>query len=178
MPALAIAEGLRQRRPELEPVLVGAERGLEATLLPSRGVRYHLLSVEPLYRRQWWKNLRWPLLALRVRRQVNQLLDSERPLAVLGTGGYASGPVVWYAAQRGIPTAIQEQNAFPGFATRRLSSRVRQVYLGIPEARERLKLGPQTQVFDTGNPITHPIPAAVKQPQRDSGSSPASRSCW
>jgi UDP-N-acetylglucosamine--N-acetylmuramyl-(pentapeptide) pyrophosphoryl-undecaprenol N-acetylglucosamine transferase len=90
---------------------------------------------------------------------VNDLLDQERPLVVLGTGGYASGPCVWFAARRGIPTAIQEQNAFPGIATRRLSSRVRQIYLGLPEARERLKLGPQTDVFDTGNPIVPPDPA-------------------
>ncbi len=82
------------------------------------------------------------------------------PLAVLGTGGYASAPVVWLAARRGIPTAIQEQNAFPGFATRRLAGRVRHVYLGLPEARARLTAGPQTAVFDTGNPITPPDPSA------------------
>jgi UDP-N-acetylglucosamine--N-acetylmuramyl-(pentapeptide) pyrophosphoryl-undecaprenol N-acetylglucosamine transferase len=84
------------------------------------------------------------------------VFQEERPVAVLGTGGYASGPVVWWGTRRGVPTAIQEQNAYPGLATRWLSRRVRHVYLGLPEARRLLRFGPQTQVFDTGNPITPP----------------------
>lgn len=159
MPALAIAEELRRKRPELEPVLLGAQRGLEATLLPQRTFRYHLLPVEPIYRRQWWKNIRWPLIALNLRRELIRLFETEQPIAVIGTGGYASGPCVWFAARRGIPTAIQEQNAFPGIATRQLSRMVRHVYLGLPEARARLKLGRETQVFDTGNPIIPPDPS-------------------
>jgi UDP-N-acetylglucosamine--N-acetylmuramyl-(pentapeptide) pyrophosphoryl-undecaprenol N-acetylglucosamine transferase len=156
MPALAIADGLRRRRPELDAVLVGAERGIEATLLPQRDFRFHLLPFEPIYRREWWRNLRWPLIALDLLRRLDRLFESERPVLVLGTGGYASGPTVWSAARRGLPTAIQEQNAFPGFATRRLSRRVRHVYLGLPEARGALTPGPHTEIFDTGNPITPP----------------------
>ncbi|MEO8031053.1 MAG: undecaprenyldiphospho-muramoylpentapeptide beta-N-acetylglucosaminyltransferase [Gemmatimonadota bacterium] len=156
MPALAIAAELRRQAPEIEPVLVGAQRGIEATLLPRRELRYQLLSSEPIYRRQWWKNVRWPWLAFRLIQQVGELLEREKPAAVLGTGGYASAPVVWLAALRGIPTAVQEQNAFPGLATRWLSRSVRHIYLGLPEARGRLKAGPKTELFDTGNPITPP----------------------
>lgn len=156
MPALAIATALRRSHPDLEPVLVGAQRGVEARIFPTRDFRHHLLPAEPVYRRQWWRNLRWPFVAARLLRRASRLLDEERPAAVLGTGGYASAPIVWLAARRGIPTAIQEQNAFPGLATRRLSRRVRHVYLGLPEARARLRLGRSTQVFDTGNPITPP----------------------
>ncbi|MDQ3428252.1 MAG: UDP-N-acetylglucosamine--N-acetylmuramyl-(pentapeptide) pyrophosphoryl-undecaprenol N-acetylglucosamine transferase, partial [Gemmatimonadota bacterium] len=89
---------------------------------------------------------------------VDRLFDEERPAAVLGTGGYASAPVVWWAARKGVPSAVQEQNAYPGLATRWLSRRVRHVYLGLPEARGLLRFGPQTQVFDTGNPIVPPAP--------------------
>lgn len=158
MPALAIAAELRRTRPDLEAVLVGAERGIEAQLLPTRDFRYHLLASEPIYRRQWWKNVRWPFLAVKLIRQVGELLAAERPLAVLGTGGYASAPVVWLASKRGYPTAIQEQNAWPGLATRRLCRRVGHIYLGLPEARARLPHSPTTQIFDTGNPITPPDP--------------------
>jgi UDP-N-acetylglucosamine--N-acetylmuramyl-(pentapeptide) pyrophosphoryl-undecaprenol N-acetylglucosamine transferase len=158
MPALAIAAELDARGAGLEPVLVGAARGVEAQVLPTRDFRYHLLPSEPIYRRTWWKNVRWPVIAGRLLRRVEQLFDEERPVAVLGTGGYASGPVVWWASRHGVPAAIQEQNAYPGLATRWLSRRVRHVYLGLPEARTLLKFGPDTRVFDTGNPITPPTP--------------------
>lgn len=159
MPALAIANRLRQEHPDWRIVLAGATRGVEATLLPTRDFPFVLLPAEPIYRRQWWKNLRWPFLAWRLLREVNQLLDRERPMVVVGTGGYASGPVVWRAARRGIPTAIQEQNAYPGLATRRLARSVREVWLGVPEARARLTGGHLTTFLDTGNPIAPPDPA-------------------
>jgi UDP-N-acetylglucosamine--N-acetylmuramyl-(pentapeptide) pyrophosphoryl-undecaprenol N-acetylglucosamine transferase len=158
MPALAIAGALRELNPDVEPVLVGAERGVEAKVLPEREYRFHLLPSEPIYRRQWWKNYRWPIIAATLARRIGRLLDDERPAAVLGTGGYASGPVVYFAALRGIPTAIQEQNAFPGLASRWLSRRVRHAYLGLPELRTMLQFGPRTQVFDTGNPVVPPTP--------------------
>ncbi len=169
MPALAIAAELRRQRPDLEPVLVGAERGIEKTLLPTRHVRYVLLPAEPLYRRQWWKNWRWPVVAGRLVRATGRLLDQERPVAVLGTGGYASAPVVYLAARRGIPTAILEQDALPGLATRLLSSRVRHVYLGAPEAKAHLRLGATTEVFDTGSPINPPDPARATAARRRFG---------
>jgi len=157
-PALAIAAALEARGDGLEPVLVGAVRGVEAKILPTRDYRYHLLPSEPIYRKQWWRNVRWPLLAGRLLRGVDELLQAERPAAVLGTGGYASAPVVWRAARGGVPTAIQEQKAYPGPATRWLSRRVRHVYLGLPESRSLLRFGHRTEVFDTGNPIVPPTP--------------------
>lgn len=157
-PALAIATAVEACGLGFEPVLVGAARGVEAKILPTREFRYHLLPSEPIYRRAWWKNARWPFLAGRLLRGVDELLKAERPAAVLGTGGYASAPVVWRAARAGIPTAVQEQNAYPGLATRWLSRRVRHVYLGLPEARRLLRFGSRTQVFDTGNPIVPPAP--------------------
>jgi UDP-N-acetylglucosamine--N-acetylmuramyl-(pentapeptide) pyrophosphoryl-undecaprenol N-acetylglucosamine transferase len=66
--------------------------------------------------------------------------------------------VVWWAARHQVPTAIQEQNAYPGLASRWLSRRVRHVYLGLPEARRLLHFGASTEIFDTGNPIASPSP--------------------
>ena len=169
MPALAIAGRLRTLRPDLEPVLVGAQRGIEAQLLPSRDFRFHLLPAEPLYRRQWWKNARWPFVAVQLLRRLDEVFAAEQPVGVVGTGGYASGPSVWFASRRGLPTALQEQNAFPGLVTRLLSRRVAQVYLGLPEARRRLRFGAATQVFDTGNPIPPPDPSRREEARRRFG---------
>ena len=171
-PALAIAAAIEAMGVGLEPVLVGAMRGVEATILPTRDFRYHLLPSEPIYRRAWWRNIRWPLLAGRLLRGVDELLEAERPAAVLGTGGYASAPVVWRAAHRGLPTAVQEQNAYPGLATRWLSRRVRHVYLGLPEARRLLRFGTRTEVFDTGNPIVPPTPERKLEATRMFGLTP------
>lgn len=158
MPALAIAGSLRRVHPDWRVVLVGAERGVEARLLPTRDFPFELLPFEPIYRRQWWRNLRWPWLAVRIYRKVAALLDRERPALVMGTGGYAAGPVVWLAAKRGIPTAILEQDAWPGLVTRRLAGTVREIYLGAPEAGANLHPGPNTTVVSTGGPIAVPDP--------------------
>jgi UDP-N-acetylglucosamine--N-acetylmuramyl-(pentapeptide) pyrophosphoryl-undecaprenol N-acetylglucosamine transferase len=156
MPALALADALRALRPDVEPVLVGAERGVEATILPNRPYRFHLLPAEPLYRRSWWRNARWPLLLPRLWRAARRVLDAERPGLVVGTGGYASAPVLVAARLRGIPLALQEQNALPGVATRWLARWARQVHLGFPEAEGRLRVGRRTAVHALGNPIVPP----------------------
>jgi UDP-N-acetylglucosamine--N-acetylmuramyl-(pentapeptide) pyrophosphoryl-undecaprenol N-acetylglucosamine transferase len=154
MPALALARVAADQGHDV--VLVGAARGIEAQILPRHPFRFHLLPMEPLYRRAWWRNIRWPLIALRAFRSAGRVLDEERPAIVIGTGGYAAGPIVWRAQRRGIPTAIQEQNAFPGLTTRLLARGARQVHLGFAEARTRLSAGPRTDVFVYGNPIAAP----------------------
>ncbi|MGE0442866.1 MAG: glycosyltransferase [Gemmatimonadales bacterium] len=158
MPALAIAGALRTRHPDWRFVMVGARRGVEATLLPQRDFPFELLPFEPIYRRQWWRNWRWPVLAITLIRATDRLLDRERPALVLGTGGYAAGPVVWRAARRGIPTAILEQDAFPGIVTRRVAGRVNEIFLSVPEAARHLRAGPKTAVTVTGSPILPPTP--------------------
>src|SRR6266705_1458763 len=162
MPALALAQALREARPEVEPVLVGALRGIEAAVLPHHPFRFHLVPIEPIHRRAWWRNLRWPLVAWRSWRAVGRILAAERPAVVIGTGGYAAGPVVLRAQRAGIPTVVQEQNAFPGLTSRWLVGGARQVHLGFPEARARLRPGATSEVFCFGNPIRPP-------PQREPG---------
>lgn len=173
MPALALAQALRDARSDVDILLVGAERGIEAQLLPRYPYRYQLLPMEPLYRRTWWRNVRLPIVAWRVWRAVDRLLDTEQPAVVVGTGGYAAGPTVWRAQRRGVPTAIQEQNAFPGLATRWLAGRARQLHLGFPEARARLAPGPGTQIFAFGNPIRPPEAGDRTAALRELGLDPA-----
>jgi len=175
MPALALAQVLREARPDINPVLVGAVRGIDGQVLERYPYRYHLLPFEPLYRRAWWRNLRWPVVLARVWRATGRLLDAEQPAIVIGTGGYVAGPVLWRAERRGIPTAVQEQNAFPGLTTRRLARRVRQIHLGFPEAAGRLVIGPRTEVFSLGNPIVRPQFGDRGAARRELGLDPTQR---
>ena len=75
MPALALAQALRDAGKGIEPVLVGAERGIEAQVLPSYPFRHHLLPMEPIYRRTWWNNVRALVTAGRAWRAVGRVLD-------------------------------------------------------------------------------------------------------
>ncbi len=165
MPALAIAEEMVRLEPSVRPFFVGSQRGVEASVLPQRPWPYELLPLEPLWRRRWWKNVHLPFALFASLRAVRAILQRETPALVVGTGGYVAGPVVWAAINRGIPAVLQEQNAYPGLATRRLARRARQVHLGFPEARARLSVGPGTSVFDSGNPIPPPPAQRPSKPE-------------
>ncbi len=165
MPALAIADAMVRCDPAVRPFFIGSRRGIEANVLPQRPWPYELLPLEPIRRRQWWKNAGLPLAVARSLRRVRALVDERRPELVVGTGGYVSGPAVWAAVRRGVPAVVQEQNAFPGVATRLLAGRVRQIHLGFPEARSFLRPGARTEVVVSGNPVQ---PPPVPLPDRGS----------
>lgn len=167
MPALAIAEALCLIQSDVEPVLIGARRGIEATILPARPYRFHLLAAEPLYRRQWWKNARWMVLAPRLYAAGRSVVEQEKPAVVVGTGGYAAAPVLLAAWRRGLPLVLQEQNAMPGLATRWFARSARQIHLGFPEAKRRLRPGRRTEVLAFGNPVPPPPPGLDRRVARD-----------
>jgi UDP-N-acetylglucosamine--N-acetylmuramyl-(pentapeptide) pyrophosphoryl-undecaprenol N-acetylglucosamine transferase len=155
-PALAVGAAVRALDPQVRIVHAGAERGIEATVLPSRGVPHRLFPFQPLHRRAWWRNVGWPLLAVRLVREVDAWLTEVAPGLVIGTGGYASAPVVWRAARRGIPTALVELDVRPGLATRLVAGRVDALWLGAPEARSAFPAPVQRKCTVTGAPIVPP----------------------
>lgn len=157
-PALALGAALEAAVPGVETYFVGARRGIEARVLPGRGVRYTLLPLEPLRRSRIWEN--WRLIPATIGSLfgLRRLFRAFRPALVVGTGGYASGLVCAYALWRRVPLAIHEQNSYPGLTTRVLARWARQVYLGFPEAARHLTPGPRTEVLVTGNAIRPPDP--------------------
>ena len=157
-PALALAEALRRQDPGTEVLFVGARRGVEARVLPERGVPHVLLPFEPIRRAQPWQNWRLLPALLRSGAGLARIFQNFRPNLVVGTGGYASGPAGGWALLRGVPSAVQEQNSFPGLTTRLLARRARQVFLAFPEARQYLNPGPHTEIIEIGNPIEPPDP--------------------
>ncbi len=157
-PALALADALVTLRPDVDPFFVGADRGVEARILPGRGLPYALLPVRGFARGTGLGALRaLPALGASLAR-VADIVQELRPEAVVVTGGYAGGPAGIVAGVRGIPLVLQEQNAVPGVTTRLLSRWARQVHVAFPEAVERLPAGVRGRVHVSGNPV-RPAPA-------------------
>lgn len=155
-PALALAEAFQRRDPANQVYFVGAQRGVEARVLPERGVPHTLLPAEPIRRSQPWQNWRLVPALGRSVRGLRRVFREFAPDLVVGTGGYASGPVAAWALLNRVPVALQEQNSYPGFTTRLLARRARQVHLAFPEAEEHLKPGTKTEILYNGNPIRPP----------------------
>ena len=148
-PGIAIARGFVQRDETRRVVFVGTERGLETKIVPAEGFSLELISVGGLKGKSLAEFAR-NLLKLPLAFVLSwRLLSRIRPAAVLGVGGYASGPILLVAALRGYPTMIQEQNAFPGITNRILAKLVRRVATAFPEALERLG----RKGIVTGNPV-------------------------
>jgi len=155
-PALNVAAALERLEPTVECLFLGSERGIEARVLPGAGVDHRLLPLEPLYRQRPWRNWRLAWSAPSVISGVASAFRDFSPALAVGTGGYVSGPALAWALLKGVPTAIQEQNATPGIVTRLLAPRVDQIHLGYPEAADRLKPGRDTAVHAFGNPVAPP----------------------
>ncbi len=155
-PALALAEAMQTARAGTEVHFVGAQRGVEARVLPQRGVPHTLLPFHPIYRSQVWRNATTIAGLSRSCLGLARLYLRFSPQLVVATGGYASAPAGMMAVAAGVPLALQEQNSFPGMTVRSLARFSAQVHLGFPEAAQRMKPGRRTEVFALGNPIRPP----------------------
>ncbi|HVS33436.1 MAG TPA: undecaprenyldiphospho-muramoylpentapeptide beta-N-acetylglucosaminyltransferase [Thermoanaerobaculia bacterium] len=149
-PAIAIAREFVARDAGRRVVFVGTERGLEKTIVPKAGFPLEVISAGGLKGKggvDLLRNLaRLPIGFL----QAWQLLGKHRPDAVLGVGGYSSGPVLLAAWLRRMPTIIHESNAFPGLANRVLARFVTAVAVAFDDALPRMK---RMDGRVTGNPI-------------------------
>ncbi|QGP92924.1 UDP-N-acetylglucosamine--N-acetylmuramyl-(pentapeptide) pyrophosphoryl-undecaprenol N-acetylglucosamine transferase [Neomoorella glycerini] len=163
-PALAIARGLHQARPEAELLYIGTARGLEADVVPRAGLPFATITVQGLERRRIWKNV--PALAKIIRGLGEAWFQVRRfrPELVVGTGGYVSGPVCLAAALQGIPVVLHEQNAFPGLTNRLLATMARAVCLTFPEAAGRFSR--RARLVTTGLPVRPEILRADRSVSR------------
>lgn len=126
-PALAVAEQVRQLRPEADVLIACTEREIDRRMLEPSGYAFVPQPVRPIPR----SPLRWPRFYLTWRRSLRfarDLLAERRPAAVLGLGGFAAGPAVRVAAERGLPTALLNPDAIPGKANRYLARRVGTIF--------------------------------------------------
>lgn len=146
-PALRIAEGVREYARDAkteEPVIafVGNPNGIEGRILPQQGETFFPIEVQGFHRgsviNMVKRNLRFAGKLWRSYRRSHQILKEFQPDVVIGTGGYVSGPPLYAATRKGIPTLVQEQNSYPGITTRLLADRVDELHVAYQEAADRL----------------------------------------
>jgi UDP-N-acetylglucosamine--N-acetylmuramyl-(pentapeptide) pyrophosphoryl-undecaprenol N-acetylglucosamine transferase len=149
-PAIAIAEEIRKIDPKSRIVFAGTKKKIEARVVPQKGFEFHTIWISGFSRRLTLGNILFPVKVIVALFQSFFLIRSLKPDAVLGTGGYVSGPVVFIASLLGIPTIMHESNSYPGVTTRILASRVSLVFTTFDVTRKWLP--PSAQVNVIGNP--------------------------
>jgi UDP-N-acetylglucosamine--N-acetylmuramyl-(pentapeptide) pyrophosphoryl-undecaprenol N-acetylglucosamine transferase len=149
-PGLALAEEVKTRHPKNEVLFVGTARGLETRVVPKAGFQLELIDVGPLKRQGLLGLLKGLLRLPRSLWQSLRILSRFDPDVVVGVGGYASGPVLVAAFLKGIPTAVQEQNALPGLTNKLLGRLAKACFIAFEEARPSF---PARKIHLLGNPI-------------------------
>ncbi len=149
-PAIAIANELKRRYPDAEFLFVGARDRMEMEKVPKAGYKIEGLWISGLQRKLSLKNLMFPFKVISSLMRSKSIIKNFKPNVAIGTGGFASGPLLQVAIGKGIPTLIQEQNSFPGITNKLLAKKANVIcvaYEGLEAyfPKEKVKL--------TGNPI-------------------------
>ncbi len=154
-PALAVAGEVKRLYPDCEILFIGTPDKMEATLVPAAGYNFASIQISGFNRIWNWngikQNIKTASHLLTSSLQAKNIIKGFAPDVVVGFGGYVSGPVVRAAAKLGIPTAIHEQNAFPGVTNKALAKMVDAVMLTAEQAAQHMQ--PKNEVIVTGLPI-------------------------
>lgn len=149
-PAIAIANELKTRFPDAEFLFVGAQDKMEMQKVPQAGYKIKGLWISGIQRRLTLDNSLFPLKLMSSLLKSRTIIKEFKPDVVIGTGGFASGPLLQVAAMAGIPTVIQEQNSFPGITNKWLSKKANKICVAY-ENLERFF--PKNKLILTGNPV-------------------------
>lgn len=156
-PAVALARMFQERQSGCQVLFVGAKGGMEERLVPKEGFSLETVTISSFWRSLSPAGIKHNLKTLKnlrlSHREASEILDRFRPELVVGTGGYASYPVVHAAAARGIPTAVHESNAVPGLTTRQLAKVADRIMVGYEESRDNYSAQEQERVVVTGTPV-------------------------
>jgi len=153
-PAIAIANALRRLRPDTEILFVGAQGKMEMEKVPAAGYRIIGLNISGIERSLSPKNLMFPFKLGGSLLQSLRILREFKPDAVIGVGGFASGPVMLAASLSGIPTLIQEQNSYAGITNKVLGKRAKRICVAYPDME---RFFPADRIVLTGNPVRQDI---------------------
>lgn len=153
-PAVAIANELKKLVPEAEILFVGALGKMEMEKVPAAGYKIIGVPIAGLQRKLTLANLKLPFLILKSLFKTRKIIRDFKPDVVVGTGGYASGPLLRAATAKGIPVLLQEQNSYAGITNKILSKKAAKICVAY-EGME--KYFPKDKIILTGNPIRQDI---------------------
>ncbi|MFT6748615.1 MAG: UDP-N-acetylglucosamine--N-acetylmuramyl-(pentapeptide) pyrophosphoryl-undecaprenol N-acetylglucosamine transferase, partial [Flavobacterium sp.] len=161
-PAIAIANELKKQFPDCEILFVGAKNKMEMQKVPQAGYEIKGLWIAGLQRKLTFDNAMLPVKFLDSLLKARKIIKDFKPDVVIGTGGFASGPLVKMAAMAKIPTIVQEQNSYPGITNKWLSKQA----VKICVAYENLeRFFPANKIRITGNPVRQDLVAGENKKQ-------------
>ncbi|WP_428229988.1 undecaprenyldiphospho-muramoylpentapeptide beta-N-acetylglucosaminyltransferase [Flavobacterium sp.] len=149
-PAIAIANELKSQFPDAEFLFVGAQDKMEMQKVPQAGYEIKGLWIAGLQRKLTLQNLMFPLKLATSLLESRRIIKQFKPNVVIGTGGFASGPLLQAAGGAGIPTVIQEQNSFPGITNKLLSKKANAICVAYQNLE---RFFPKEKIIVTGNPV-------------------------
>lgn len=149
-PAVAVAQELQKRMPDVELLFVGASDRMEMEKVPKAGYKIVGLWISGFQRSLSLKNLLFPVKVINAVRRSLGIIKEFKPDAAIGFGGYASGAMMWAATMKKMPTVIHEQNSYAGITNKILKNRVDTICV----AYDRMdRFFPERKIVKVGNPI-------------------------
>ncbi|MBC1499537.1 undecaprenyldiphospho-muramoylpentapeptide beta-N-acetylglucosaminyltransferase [Listeria weihenstephanensis] len=148
-PALALIRAIKKRNPEAEFLYIGTEKGMESTIVRREGIRFEAIEITGFKRSLSLENVKTITRFFKGVTKSKALIREFAPDAVIGTGGYVCGPVVYAAAKLNIPTLIHEQNSVAGLTNKFLSRYADRVAICFEEVSDSFAA---EKVVFTGNP--------------------------
>lgn len=149
-PAIAIAEEIKKQLPDARIIFAGTKEKIEARVIPQKGFEFVTIWISGFSRRVKVSNLLFPLKVVVSLIQSFFVIRKLKPNAVIGTGGYVCGPVLYVASLMKIPTVVHESNSYPGVTTRMLASRVTKVFITFEATKQWLSA--TANIEFVGNP--------------------------
>ncbi len=149
-PAIAIANALKKMNSKTEILFVGAKGKMEMEKVPAAGYRIEGLPISGLQRNSFISNISFPAKVIMSLYYSSGILKEFKPHVAVGVGGYASGPLLYAASMKKIPSLIQEQNSYAGITNRILGKRVNKICVAYDGME---KFFPEEKIIKTGNPV-------------------------
>ena len=150
-PAVAVAEQIREMKPEADILFIGTKDRIEGRVVPKLGFKFKSIWIKGFSRKINFENILFPLKLFVSLIQSLLINISFKPKVAIGSGGYVAGPAIWAASVMGAKIILIEQNSYPGVTTRLLERYASEVHLSFQESKKYLR---KEKIHHfTGNPV-------------------------